>query len=75
MQEYLITLKETTKKTMLIVAPSKNEAVETALLFHLGASDVEGNARIKSLTTHVVGSVLGEEATLSEGSIHSDAVY
>lgn len=74
MQEYLITLKETTTKTMLITAPSKNEAVETSLLFHLGASDSEGNARIKSLTTHVVGSVLGEEANLSEGSIHSYAV-
>ena len=74
MQEYLITLIETTTKTMLITAPSKNEAVETALLFHLGASDAEGNARIKSLTTHVVGSVLGEEANLSESSIHSYAV-
>ena len=41
MQEYLITLIETTTKTMLITAPSKNEAVETALLFHLGASDAE----------------------------------
>ena len=70
MQEYLITLKETTTKTMLIVAPSKGEAVETALLFHLGASNADDNARIKSLTTHVAGTVLGEEANLSEGYIH-----
>ena len=74
MQEYLITLKETITKKMQIVAPSKNEAVETALLFHLGASDAEGNARIKSLTTHIAGTVLGEEANLSEGSMHSYAV-
>ena len=74
MQEYLITLKETVTKTMLIVAPNKSEAGETALLFHLGVSNAEDNARIKSLTTRVSGTVHGEEAYLSEGSIHSSAV-
>ena len=74
MQEYLITLKETTTKTMLILAPSKSEAGETALLFHLGATNAEENARIKSLTTHVTGTVRGEEASLSDGYIHSYAV-
>ena len=74
MQEYLITLKETVTKKMLIVAPSKSEADKTALLFHLGASNAEENARIKSLTTHVSGTIHGEEACLSEGFIHSYAV-
>lgn len=74
MQEYLITLKETVTKKMLIVAPSKSEADKTALLFHLGVSSTEDNARIKSLTTHVSGTVHGEEANLSEGFIHSYAV-
>ena len=74
MQEYLVTLKETVTKKMLIVAPSKSEADKTALLFHLGVSNAEDNARIKSLTTHVSGTVHGEEANLSEGSIHSYAV-
>ena len=74
MQEYLVTLKETVTKKMLIVAPSKSEADKTALLFHLGVSNAEDNARIKSLTTHVSGTVHGEEAKLSEGSIHSYAV-
>lgn len=74
MQEYLITLTETTTKTMQIVAPSMTEAGETAMLFHFGVSNAEDNARIKSLTTHVSGTVRGEEANLSEGSIHSYAV-
>lgn len=74
MQEYLITLKETVTKTMLIEALSKSEAGETALLFHLGVSNAEDNARIKSLTTHVSGTVHGKAANLSEGSIHSYAV-
>ena len=74
MQEYLVTLKETVTKKMLIVAPSKSEADKTALLFHLGVSNAEDNARIKSLTTHVSGTVHGEAANLSEGSIHSYAV-
>ena len=74
MQEYLITLKETVTKTMLIAAPSKEEGAFTALRFHLGVSDQEENARIKSLTTHVSGTVHGEEAELSEGCIHSSAV-
>ena len=74
MQEYLVTLKETVTKKMLIVAPSKSEADKTALLFHLGVSNAEDNARIKSLTTHVSGTVHGEEANFSEGFIHSYAV-
>ena len=74
MQEYLITLKETVTKTMLIAAPSKREASDTAFLFHLGASTAEENARIKSLTTYVSGTIQSEEAELSEGYIHSSAV-
>ena len=74
MQEYLITLKETVTKTMLIAAPSKEEGAFTALRFHLGVSNAEENARIKSLATHVSGTVHGEEACLSAGFIHSYAV-
>lgn len=74
MQEYLITLKETITKKMQIVAPSMTKAGETAMLFHFGASNAEDNARIKSLTTHVSGTIDGEEAILSESSIHSYAV-
>ena len=74
MQEYLITLKETITKKMQIVAPSMTEAGETAILFHFGVSNAEDNARIKSLTTHVSGTVHGEESNLSEGYVHSYAV-
>ena len=74
LKEYHITLREVTTKDMIIVAPTKMEAANTALRFHFGESDQEDNARIKSLTTHVAGTVLGEEANLSEGSIHSYAV-
>ena len=74
MQEYLITLKETITKKMQIVAPSMTEAGETAILFHFGVSNAEDNARIKSLTTHVSGTVHGEKSNLSEGYVHSYAV-
>lgn len=74
MNEYLITLREVTTKTMAIIASSKEEASDTALHFHLGISDQEENARIKALTTDHIGTIHSEEAELSEGYIHCVAV-
>jgi hypothetical protein len=74
LKEYHITLREVTTKDMIIVAPTKMEAANTALRFHFGESDQEDNARIKSLTTRYSGTVHGAEANLSEGLIHCVAV-
>ena len=74
LKEYRITLTETTTKDMVIMARSQKEASFTALHHHLGTSDQEENARIKTLTTHVSGSIHGEESALCKGSIHCVAV-
>ena len=39
LKEYHITLREVTTKDMIIVAPTKMEAANTALRFHFGESD------------------------------------
>ena len=50
LKEYHITLREVTTKDMIIVAPTKMEAANTALRFHFGESDQEDTAMFPLLS-------------------------